>query len=415
MSRSDTPLLLLLTLGDGVQIRAEQYLQVIEIELSSASAWTGMLSLFDADGDTLDALIFQTGRGAPIDVTIGHDEAHAASRTFKGRVLVPSPRFTINGTFLTLEMVSASSYVDVMDRKTRGHGSGQRISDVVRSIASERGWTVTDTRGRGTIEPTHGSVEDELSSVGESDFKFIREQLVGQALNAQGTGDYRAYFDGEDVFHFHTPNYLQPVKAHLTFARDPGGEIIQFEPADTSVFAAVLGGGTAVYAAAASSEGEVAEVPASHTDGVEGLGTAVEEGAEHRPALSASAITARPLMAARTPAHLARLTKAQWDRLRRLSFQASLVRHGSHALDVLDYAEVDVYTPRDVLHYMSGSFQVFSVRHKVDASGWETTYDLVRGGVGAVPGSEPQSKASTFTPPTSAPAAGHRVEAQTNG
>lgn len=410
-SDSNAPLKMSLRIGD-VDVQVQDFLQSATIELVSAGAWTGSLELFDVEGDYLESLLFQVGRGAPVLFTLGWDtHSPGASRTFHGKILVPTPHYLQGGTQLTLEMVASGSYDAGVDRQVRAYPAGSVVSSVVAAIAASRGWSVADYRGKSTIEPTQGVSETALTSVGESDMCFITEQLVPQAVNAQGEGNYRAFLDSEGVLHFHTPNFLRPVVQRLVFARRPDSDIVSFTPTDASVFAAMLGGSNAVYASAASKEGDTAEVTARHASCLGGQTARVDKGAEFRPTFG-DAIQARPSFTARTPEELARLARSQWDRLRKLSFPATLMRHGTHAVRVLDYVDVDVYTRRGSLHYMSGHFQVFKVKHVVQESGWETEYELQRGGVGNVPGAEPQEAVHAHAPYEGERGTGHGLEVQ---
>lgn len=102
---------------------------------------------------------------------------------------------------------------------------------------------------------------------------------------------------------------------------------------------------------------------------------------------------------ARNPEEVERVAAARFDDYRRIAFQANLNVRGTHRVRLTDFIRVEVLKPSGELHYLSGQFQVFKIKHTFGAgSSWTTEFEMVRGGIQQVPGTEPVVASPTVSP-----------------
>ena len=387
--------------GATVDIPFHQFLQSIEVEITSGGSWTGTVVLFDNEGDFLEKIVIAAGLDRMFDMQWGWALDDTVQRTFKGSILHYQPEFLPNGIALTLELAAAPVLTAVADKRIRSFKEGLRASEIVQQIADDRGWMTTDLSGRTTIEPTEPPLETPFNSRGESDIKFIKEQIVQQAVNQQGEGSYLFRFDESGSVHFRTPNYLQPVTHLVRYLRDGTGDLISFSPSDNSLFGTLMGGGNSVFAAAASSQGGQSQVNSIGAGGV-----AESPGAATNPVDSASrpsfgqGVNAYVNMVARTPEELERAARARFDTFRRHAYKARAVRRGDHRAVMSDYLNIEYVLRTGALHYLSGLFQIFKIKHTLGVGqDWVTEYELLRSGVENLPGAEAIQTQQVIDPP----------------
>jgi hypothetical protein len=392
--------LTLLSGGVATPIPANQFLQNIDLEFVTNGGWRGTVTLFDPQGDFLENLIIAAGLERDVTLAFGRGARVADdNREFVGRVAFYKPQFEPHGVTLQLDLVPRAIADAVLDRVLRGFPEGQRVSDLVEQIAVARGWLVRDS-----IEPTVDVVKEPFSSNGESDFHFINAILRPHARNASGEGGYLFFVGPDDVVHFHTPNYTNPVSHRFRFTRDGSGDVISFSPADTNIFASLMGGGNSVFGGLSSLDGASTSTTSSQTGGVDGQGSPVESDGGSRLDLG-EGVHAYFDISTRDPEELKRLAQDRYDTFRRAAYQADLEVWGTHRVSPLDFVDVE-YVKRDGrLHYLSGRFQVFKVAHSIDRGEWRTTYTCMRGSIQGVPGTQQVVASESHTPPA-APDAG---------
>jgi hypothetical protein len=389
--------MVLLSGGVATPIRADQFLQSIELEVVTRGAWRATVTLFDPHGDFLESLVIAAGLERDFTFSFGRGPRFPdENREFTGRIAFYKPQFEPNGVTLQLDLVPRAVLDAVLDRQLRGFQEGQRISDLVSQIATARGWA-TLASGRSTIEPTVDAVKEPFASNGESDFQFIDKTLRPQARNSGGEGGYLFYVDPGDVVHFHTPNYLSPVAHRFRFIRDGSGDVIRFAPADTSIFGALMGGGNSVFGGLSSFEGAATEVTSTQTDGVDGQGMPVESDGGSRLDLG-EGVHAYFDLSTRDPEEMKRLAQDRYDTFRRASFQADMEVWGTHRVNPLEFVDIE-YIKRDGrAHYLSGRFQVFKITHTVNNGEWTTAYEMMRGTIQGLPGTQQVSATDVNNP-----------------
>jgi hypothetical protein len=384
----------------GVKVRATNYFQSLEVVVPSEGSWSGTLTLFDADHDYLDSLIYQAGATTPIDVTFGYANDMTQRVFLAGAVIKTGVDFTIDGTALTIELVSRDLVGSVLDKKNRSFEEGLSVSSIVSTIVEDEGWNTTDFTGGHTIEETEGITTEALVTTDESALKFIRDQLVPQSVNTNGEGDYKLYFDRSGAFHFHTKNFLKPKSKRYIVRRAANGEVISFAPSDTEMFAALVGGGNASYTSLDAKSGASSNTSVTQGGGVDGEGVTTTSGSTYnKPA--ASGVAYRQAIISRTPDDAKRRAKAFYDRARQMAYTATLDVRGTGDVEVLDYVQVDVVKLDGSLHFLSGKFQVITVTHTIGTEGWKTSFSCTRTGITISEGGEPQEVKSSYDPQTS--------------
>lgn len=386
--------------GTPLTLPFHEFLEEVSIEIVPSGAWTGTITVFDIDFDKLERAIIASERDRNIDIRFGWDSpSDNVQRNYQGWIIRYQPEFQPHGTNLNFEIMARAVGPAVLDKKIRSFAEGRRASDIVKAIATERGWLTTDLFGNSTIEDTEPPLETPFSTKGESDLAFIKEQLLKQAQSRSGSkARYLCYFDEENAIHFHTPEYL-PAQTHVyRFARDADGEVNGFAVADTSVFGVLSGGGNTKFSSPTSAQGGTAQKNATVAGGLDNAGTPNPVDAAALPSLG-SGTHSYVNIVARNPEEVERVAAARFDDYRRIAFQANLNVRGTHRVRLTDFIRVEVLKPSGELHYLSGQFQVFKIKHTFGAgSSWTTEFEMVRGGIQQVPGTEPVVASPTVSP-----------------
>lgn len=385
--------------GRVTNIVANDFLQAIEIEASTNSAWTGQIRLYDRGGDRLEDVTIGSGSLPTVRFRFNWQEFGLQNAPlFEGIVQKPSFVWLPDGILITWEIMARQALLPVLDRKTRSFEEGALISDIVRQIAADRGWPTTDERGNPTIEDTATSIDHPFNTSDESDVKFIQQQLREQAVNADGVGGYAFYFDTIGAVHFHTANFTRPRVKRYVFGRDGGGEVIQFSPANTGVFAAILGAGKSVVRSTSSLDATQTATDGGVSDGLDGEGDVIAADAIAVPDLG-NGVAASMNINARDSAEMLRLAKDRRERASRLQYTADLDVSGTHDVLLFDYINVQYIRRNGQPHFLSGNFLVQKIKHRYDNSGWVTTFGLTRAGLQPnVGGTVARQPAKTITP-----------------
>jgi hypothetical protein len=394
---------------NGQELKSTEYFQSLEIVMGVGKAWTGTLSLFDAEGDFLDNLIFSSGYHSSVDITFGLSTDPTSHGTYHGSILSATPEFSLEGTTLEIQLITKPMVGSLLKRENYHFKENMKVSAIVKEICSKEGWDTTDPHSNNTIEETKDALEFPLSANGESAYKFIKETLLPQAVNTKGKGGYKAFFDRKGGFHFHTPDFAHANEKHYTFARNASGVVVSFAPTDTGVFASLLGGGNASVEGVDARKGASTQNTADSATGVDNAGHTTFDGATATKS-GAAGVAHRELVVARTEKETERRAKSMHDTATELFYSAELMVHGTHEIEILDFVVVDYIKKDGGKHFLSGRFKVFGLTQTVGQEGWETKMELHRGGVSSVVGSTPHKSSSHSAPSGDTGSNSHSVE-----
>lgn len=389
--------------GDQViSIPSHLYFRSLSVEMTVTGSWTGTMDLYDPQGDFLENLVIVAGLSRGVRFSFGRGaEVPEENRTFSGNITKYRPVFEANGVSLTLEMVALGVIPALVDRNIRAFPEGERVSDMVDNIAVLNGWSTVNSSGRATIEQTDGALDEPFHSSGESDYAFIARTLVPLAVSNQGVGDYLFFVDGDNVVHFHTPDFLEAVQHEFVYARSMAGDVISFAPSDESLFGLLMGGGRTVFGGLSSVKAGAAQVNSTATGGIENQGFPVQSDSGSRFDYG-TGVSAYLDMATRNPEELKRLAQSRYDKFRKFSFRADMQVHGTHRVRELDwvnirYLKLNPAAGTSPEHYLSGRFRVNKIRHEVSGA-WTTSFDMLREGIEAQ-GTQPVQATQSITPP----------------
>jgi hypothetical protein len=390
--------------GVTIPLPAHEYLQGIEVTLgANNAAWSAELSLFDQGSEALEDIIIAYGNSNNTVVRLrwawDGPNGMIGAPTFVGQVMNYQLNVSIEGTGIGMELCEATLAPMFTDKKDRSWPAGTSITEIVRSIAAERGWTVNDVNsGVPTIQPSTSVTSDGLCMSGEDDAQFINAFLAPYALDGNGRGGYQLRQGVNGVVWFCNRYFVSgDLAAVYRFGRDAMGEVINFSPSDMSVFAALMTSGNVQYVSTLSDRGVFASTTTSYIKGVPGVDTTVIAHGGYRQNLG-SASHGRVLMMERILEDSHARAASQYELMSTIAYDAELVVRGTHAIDVMDYVQVD-YLKRDgTPHYLSGVFQVFAMKHSVTAAGWTTTMTIRRTGVNQVAGLTQIPASTTISP-----------------
>lgn len=382
------------------------FFESMTVTLLDKGAVAARLTLFDRTGDFLLGLMAAAGVNRRIFLRWGWDNP-------RGLLLYPryvmdyvqfTPEFTPEGTRIEFNLVSALAYEQRLDTRQGGEPrvfkAGLTIAEAVDQIAQSRGWkthkTINGTQ-EDMVAPTPGALtEDLVQKVGQSDFEFILQELLPRANDSTGRGDYRFFFDAENVLHFHTPDLVLLYVKEYTYIQNVAGEVISFAPEDNTYEAAILGGAEAIYWGIDSLTGQRLRIASSGERGlpdrrvqIEASGAALmrllpKDGIDGVPAKDL--VNAHKVVLARTVEDFNRKVRARFDKLRKEAYKATAEVLGTHVAGPLDHLKFNVYLGASGQpHFLGGIYTVLGVEHEVSAGGWQTRFSLQREGVSKVP------------------------------
>lgn len=386
----------LLSGGQTIALTPHNHFQSLQITERALGSFHGFVTLFDPEFEALEDVFLQAGSDRFMRIRWSWDELglNAANvPTITGFIVKYTPVFEPHGVVLTAEILSGNLKDSMIDRRVRSFPEQTLISDMVQTIADERGWTAF-------IEPTVQQWPEPINSSGESDPKFIKTILRKKAKNAAGEGGYVCYFDIEDRFHFHTPGFAAEgpirVKTYVV-ARDNSGEVVSFEPTDASFFAATLGAGKTLFRSSSSVDGAATLAEGDSETGIRDAGVRLDPTAEAVPDYGDGVMSVHDLHA-RHDVELETAAQARYDDMRKFVYPARMVVLGTHDVRTLDFVNVQYIKADGQPHYLSGQFRVMEVIHQLDMSGWRTVLDLARSGRDPSQGTVSRSGRGTLVP-----------------
>jgi hypothetical protein len=381
------------TKATEVVIPTQDYVQGFTIE-NKGGAWTGNLDLFDQAGDLLENLLMLGGQRRRAVLRWGWDDGRPMTQfpVYTADVILYKPDFNEQGIKVSAQLITAGCVDVVTDKVSRSFGTGYTYSGIVREIAKARGWK-TDIGGKSTIETTDKAPAQPKIQKDASDIKFIQD-LLAEAVTNDGE-HYTFFFDSDGVMHFHSRLYMvkqfgedKRIKASYVFARDLKGDVISFQPEDTTVFGVLMGGGDTEYDAIDSLNGTRIEINTKiEGGGDEGTKQNVQPTEQVRPAY-VSLRQARQTIDARTEEDMRNKVQAKYSKLQSMFYVATLSVRGTHAVAPFEHIEVRYIKKDGTDHYLSGVFQVYEVNHEVSSSGWTTTFRMGKSATKAVQGIE---------------------------
>jgi hypothetical protein len=383
------------------------FFESMTVSLKDVSCATARLTLFDRTGDFILGLIAASGVNRRILLRWGWDNPQGLNvyPQYVMNYLKFRPEFTPEGTRVELELLAEPAYVQRLDTKgDRTFPAGITVAEAVQQIADERKWKTRTTAANGvqfdTVEPTVGAVlTEELVQRGQSDFEFIRAVLLPRANNSEGSGNYRFYFDHENVMHFRPPDLVVAWDREYTYVQKVDGEVINFSAEDNEFEAAVFGAAEAVYWGIDSLTGQRLRIASSGARGlpdrrvqIEASGAALlrllpADGIDGVP--SADLVNAHKVVLARTAEDFEQKVRARFDHLRQRAYRASLDVLGTHGIGPLGHIKVNVFTSGSQQpHFLGGIYTVSEVEHEVGSNGWQTHFGLYRGGLSKIPAAQ---------------------------
>lgn len=374
--------------SEVVTIPLHETLQSLMVTITSDGTWFADIVLLDVS-EQLEDLVLVAGLNGKIMFRFGWDMIGgiAGLPLFIGAVTRVTPEFTSEGTQFRFGLIPDVSFKAFVDRRVFDWAEDTALSDIVTVVAQARGYRTTDATGQKTIQPCNVRRPDPLVTIGESDLKFLREQVVPYAVDEAGRGGFEVYVDESNALHFHN-DYWRPRNQALRYTayRDTMGEVMSFSPQSDGLLAAVMGAGNTDYEGSDSDGGTQTSVQTNAHTGVPDVQGEVSEDANAKVNFG-KASHGRVHLHERDPDLFKARVASSYAQLARLSCNARLVVKGTHAATINDFIGIDYYRRSGSKHWLSGNFRVKQIVQTWDMTGWKTDFDLLRDGISPVPGS----------------------------
>lgn len=368
-----------------ITIPVQQFVQDFQIESSVRAAFSGTVTLFD-QGDTLENLLLTSGLERRVRLRWNWESKGLTNApNIYAYIAQYTPTFTPEGITFSFDLVpTAMPYVDA-DKRSRAYPEGRKVSDIVREIASERGWSTTDKSGRNTVEETDAPMQQPFSSTDETDFKFLHS-LLPLAVNLSGVGGYFMFFDLFGVFHFHTESYFSAElrSKDYIFGKDGAGEVISFTPSDTSAMALAAGAGNVTIRSQSSLDGTQTAKTGTVTGGLDREPDMIEASSGSLPDHGSNVQSIINIMS-RDATELGNVAKFYRSRASGVAVLGEIQVVGTHELQLFDYCNIQYIRRNGQPHYMSGKYQVVRIDHAYNGGAWTTTFGVRRFGFAATP------------------------------
>jgi hypothetical protein len=287
-------------------------------------------------------------------------------------------------------------------------GKGERISDIVKEIVTDLGEgyvpIIEPTRSimsREGLDTTDG-INKIVTLSGQSHFSVIINDLVSNAVNEEGQGDYHFFIHinakGDKEFHFHTkfyayaPNEKVKVPAFTQF-RSKNTALIRFTPNWSMTLAQIAGGGGLL---SANVDMESKDYMCTNLNMINNIQTMDNKGQaitlvpkEYLPKkfdtieyLKAFDIFTTP---ERNKEQNKTVTQAKHSTLFPGAVTGTIEIFGTPAFTLLQKIAVVVFKPQgdntiassDNVHWISGFFRIIKIHESIKAGKYITTFGLV--------------------------------------
>lgn len=390
-------------------------IQSLNVSMSTEGAFTGTITLFDHYATLLNNNVFSPALSLNMRIKFGwaDDENPDEIPTFEAVAIRGTPTFSRTGTKGFFEFIQgvASQVVTNKEAGPRSFPAGLLASTIATQIATAYQWDYI-------IEPSNSTdLLPEQNLGDQTAFEFLTQTLVTQTRNDQNEF-FLQFFDQYGVFHFHSPRYhaldapplvgTNPILAwKYLYGADYNGDCISFTPTDNIIINGQEGGddGTIVtidsQSGAARENKSLASGGPNLNDGTPS-NTAGKRWTPHEDKISntryndqpndKSYLTAKARdSAALNPALTHQHMKSRFSQV------AEAMVMGNHRVRINDFVSVRALDFQGYDQFTSGVFQVRTVTHLIDMSGWKTKYTLWREGQPGVSGSDQISVNATST------------------
>ena len=378
-----------LSFNDGVQtivLPVQKYLQSLRVVMGAHISWAAEITIFD-EADELEQAMLVAGNHGTFSFQWGWDTPMGLSGCpkYSGQLLRILPSFTPQGSQYKLCVTPVQTAKEVVDKIPYKLSDGESLMNTVYEVIENRGYNTVDRRGNPTIQTTVSVAHGAISSVGETDLKFLRGYIASHALDDKGQGGFTVYVDESNALHFHNKAFNKPILAAIySCFRDVGGEVREFSPVADLYFVGSAGAGNNTYQGLDSDGGNRLETVTTSQAGVPGVTTTALAGAEARVDLGSGTQSTITIVEREAAAFQARVA-VQYARLSSMWCTARLVVRGTHAAIVGDFITIDYFRRDGSKHPLSGNYQVHGIIHDWTSAGWYTDFDLTRDGFSKVP------------------------------
>lgn len=349
----------------------------------------GTITLYEADIDDprfipfLETLFFAVGQNFGLEMQWKFDDGKPLSDAplYLFDVLKVRPDFVAGGTIYTLEMGPKGGTLALAATAKGPHtgfASGTRITDIVRTLATDYGWKTQINSGsisKSTIEDSKTVLKEEAQIINNGHIDFI-SGLRGKVVNDRGR-PYLFFFDQAGAIHFHSDTYFATSTKSYTF-RDVDGEILSFSVDNDSIRAAFAGGGNAEYIGSDAASGTFSKVTATVKSGLDVSQINAWAGATY--VVEAVKDATRKAVIVRTRAELQDIATAEYNKRNASTFKMRLEVLGTHDLIPCGFVTINRLRLNGTLHYVSGDYFIVSLHHSLSGNRWTTNAEGQRQG-----------------------------------
>lgn len=382
-----------------VDLPAHEYLQSLDLEITSAGAWKGSVVLVDAKQRLMQDVFLDAGGIGEVVLSMrwAYGERGglpSATPLFSAAVLSAVPEFSADGDRITLDVCANQVAVAAFTRRDRDALVGMRASDAVRQIATENQWQVL-------VEETDYTVPYLTRDAGTTDLSFLRWicDLVPGERRTSPRRQFIFYWDTTGTLHFHSREYQARRLKRYTYIRGADSEVLSFAPETENIANALRGGGPTTYVGTDSLNGKKLEVQTSVTGEPTSPGLVTLIGNDSYTQLVGDGPLTRIMVASSGREEFEQELVGHNLRLRDTMVTANMEVVGTHDLTVADEVELAYRSFRDARdHPLSGRYWIKSVKHSI-GDGWKTAYELQRAGYSHTMGATRQGGAGKASPP----------------
>jgi len=310
----------------------------------------------------------------PIEYQFGFGENDLGSR-FMSYLVSYVPKFGGSSVEYTMPVTDQIGLLSQSEKLSRSWPAQTPLSTIIADIARKRNWTTTTVDGRSTVETTK-YLNRPIIQREQSDMQFIMEEILPYAVsNESGRGGFRMYADPTGVVHFHTQEFLiDGVIREYMVGAVTDGSVLQFEIADTSFAQQQHGGRMTEHRSVDAKtkrlnsyviddEGSTGirpreleyDIPITRPYNKSGYVTNVSDINAHRDSLENQYFA-----------------KSSWYYWADTTVQARIRTQGDPHIYQDDLVNVWIAKPNGSFHYMSGTYQVTNVVHRLNGGQYVT-------------------------------------------
>lgn len=376
-TQSDRAIFLEIVLGKKI-IPVFDYVNDVSMEWGLNTDFSVQIKYFDESMVTIEQAILDAVAMDDRKCKVKFGWLDGPQATVNSFITDYRPDFSPTGT--NIEMSSKLALQQDLEKVDASWPKDTKPSDIAQEIAQKYGWKAEIEDAKPRKAP--------ILAKGVNLVTWLRNEFCtvdgkGCESAAGNPGPYQVSVNPiTNTLHFHTAGYKKgETKRKYTFGRGRGGQVLAFRPHDTTMFSAAIGTGAVISRCYDPKEKKIVEKKLAYADRPGYETPALDKsGGGFLPKLPSdkSLPTQMIRTALRTKEEQDARSTTIFDYFARLMYTAELSILGDPEIELNDIIQVEMLTPDNEPHYLSGVYCVQTIKHQLGEGGFVTDLAMSR-------------------------------------